>query len=102
MASLGGKRKGAGRKKGMASVTAEAARAYMVKEIAKRMPALMKSHFALALGHYEERVVAGKRAIVYTVPPEQKAVQYLTDQAAGKAKESIEHSGSIKTLIIDF
>ena len=102
MATLGGKRIGAGRKKAGRTVTAEKMRECFVNEVAKKMPALVEAHMDLALGHHYEKMTETGVMRIYKASPEQKAGQYLLDQGIGKPKESIEHSGSIKTLIVDF
>lgn len=102
MASLGGKREGAGRKKGIAAITADKMRDFVVKEIAKKIPNILEAKFDLALGHKVLRKTPTGSEFVYLESPDGNALRYLLDQGIGKPKESVEISGQIKTLIVDF
>lgn len=83
----GGRRAGAGRKRGLASVKAEQIRAYMVKEIAKHTPLLVQTQLDIATGYHYEDV---KNRRIYKREPEPRAVEYLMNQGAGKPIESLE------------
>mgnify|MGYP001559097671 CR=1 FL=1 len=81
----GGRRAGAGRKRGLASVKAEKIREYMIGAIAKRTPDLVNAQIDSAVGLMYE----AKNGRVYTKEPDTKALEYLLNQGAGKATESI-------------
>ena len=97
MAGNGGKRPGAGRKKGcVAAHTLEASkmREYLIERVRQEMDALLEAKFALAKGHY----FLGDDGKVYTKSPDSNSIQYLLNQSIGKPKETVEHSGSLEFI----
>ena len=97
----GGKQPGAGRPKGSFSgstLKAMKARELLIEEVTKKWKPLIEAQMALALGHYERVKVNGKTEKVYLQGPDQNAIKYLMDQTIGRAKESLELSGEVKTL----
>lgn len=85
--------KGAGRKKAQHTIEAEAARKRVVETVIKRMDELLDAQFALALGHYEDKIFADGRRRVYKAPPDEKAIEYLMNRTFGKPTESVEMGG---------
>ena len=81
----GGKRVGAGRKRGLAAVKTDEIRNYMVAEIAKHTPLLVQTQIDAAVGLMYET----KEGRIYTKEPDAKAIEYLMNQGAGKPTESI-------------
>ena len=92
----GGKRLGAGRKRGFKAIQAEKAREFVVKTVAKNLKPLMDAKLDLALGHYKEKLLPdGQTAIVYKESPDGNAIRYLLDQTIGKPRETIEYQGDL-------
>ncbi len=99
----GGKRIGAGRKKGLASISAEKAREYTVKRIAEELEPLLTGQIELAKGLYTE-IEDEQEGIkkVYQKAPDYRVGAFLLNQLIGKAKETsdinIEGSFSLSKL----
>ncbi len=86
----GGKRLGAGRKKGLASVKAEEARKYMVDRIAAELEPILSAQIELAKGaYYETEDDQGKRT-VYRKLPDPRISTYLLNQLVGRPKETLD------------
>ena len=99
MASLGGKREGAGRKigsKASHTLEAEKAREFVVNKVVENLEPLMEAKLDLALGHKKE-TPDGK---VYTTSPDGNAIQYLLNQGIGKPTETLKVEEDV-TLKID-
>ncbi len=92
-----------GRPKAPHTVKAEKAREWIVKQIAKNLEPIFAAKLDLALGHYYEGTAPGTsgKMKIYKTSPDGSALRYLIDQGIGRPKESVELSGSIKTLIVD-
>lgn len=94
----GGYRPGAGRKKGSkASHTLVAAqmRERLIERVRDHIDPLINAYLDTALGIWVEQKVNGTAVKVYRKPPDLFALKNLLDQAIGRAKESLEHSGSV-------
>lgn len=89
-----------GRPKAQHTVSAEKAREVLVKAVVKKMRDLIEAKFDLALGHKILKHKFGKE-IIYSVSPDGVSIEYLFNQVVGKPKESVMHSGEIRTLIVD-
>jgi hypothetical protein len=89
MAKRGGKREGAGRKKGMASIKAEEARKYLCERVAGEMEEILAGQIELAKGVYSEVETGEGYRRIYRKPPDPKAAAYLLNQLVGKAKETL-------------
>jgi hypothetical protein len=86
----GGKRIGAGRKKGLATVKAEEARNYVVKRIAEELGPILDGQIALAKGmYYEEEDRDGLKQVYYKAPDSHVAT-FLINQLIGRPKETAE------------
>ena len=86
----GGKRIGAGRKKGFASIKAEEARSYAVKRIMEELDPILTGQIELAKGaSYEAQDENGKKAI-FTKLPDKQVAAFLLNQVIGRAKETSE------------
>lgn len=110
----GGARPGAGRKPGGQNqstkeqlVKIEDARNYLDQAIREQLPEILQGQIELAKGIY---VGSGSVAIdeetgeiisgaVYRKPPDVKAAKFLVDQLVGKAKQSVEVNGTLRTLV---
>jgi len=97
----GGKRAGAGRKRGLASIKAEETRNYLLKTIADEYEPIVKAQLEAAKGMWvEELDSTGLRIRVYRRPPELKTGEYLINQSAGKPTETVKISGEIIKRVI--
>lgn len=90
-----------GRRKAEKTLTSEKAREVLINSVTARMTELLEAKYALALGHKKLKITPFGKEIVYIVSPDGTSIEYLFNQAFGKPKESVEHSGEIRTLIID-
>lgn len=90
MATYGGKREGAGRKKASHTILAEEMRKKLVEEVNKKLPELLEAKFDLALGHQVLEIDKEGEERVYTKSPDGNTLRYLLDQVIGKAKENVE------------
>lgn len=81
----GGKRIGAGRKKGFKAIEAEKAREYIVNRVAQELEPIITAQIALAVG-IKMNTEDGD---VYIKEPSIVAGKYLLDQCIGKPKESV-------------
>lgn len=92
--SAGGKRKGAGKKKGYrAPHTIEAAKAreYLIGRITNELEPITTAQIEAAKGMWiDDLDPNGNRIRVYQKPPDLKAGEYLLNQGAGKPKESLD------------
>lgn len=89
----GGKRAGAGRKKGYKAITAEKAREYLVKRVAEELDPILTAQIESAKGLYYEKLTKEGEIKVYQDKPDINAGKYLTDQTIGRAKETVEMGG---------
>lgn len=91
---LGGKRPGAGRKKGTSSIIADRARQAAMEIIEKELKPILLASIALAKGVFVE----GEDGEVYQTKPDVNAIKHLIDQIIGKPKESVDMNigGEIK------
>lgn len=83
--SAGGKRQGAGRKKGFATLESERQRDYVAKVLVKEFKPIVK------------------KAVDQAKDGDKSAREWLADRAFGKATNAVEISnpdGSLKTIII--
>lgn len=80
----GGKRDGAGRKRGLASITSEEARKYIVSRIYEEIEPIISGQIEMAKGVYYEK---GKDR-VYQKLPDNKVAEYLLNQLVGLPKLS--------------
>ena len=81
MAKKGGKRKGAGRKKGYKAIEAEKAREYILKRLSDELEPIIT------------------KAIAQAKKGDSTARKELMDRAYGKPKETIEHTGEVSLKI---
>jgi hypothetical protein len=86
----GGKRIGAGRKKGLASIKAEEARKYMNERISSELEPIITSQIEMAKGMYYEVIDEEGVKKVYRNLPDPRAATYLLNQLVGKAKETMD------------
>lgn len=86
----GGKRTGAGRKRGIASIKAEEARKYAVERIVAEIDPILTAQIEAAKGAFYE--VDGKDGVktIYQREPDLKAGMYLANQLIGHPKETAE------------
>lgn len=100
----GGKRPGAGRKKGNNALLSETIRAELVKRVHKEMAPLLDALLQAAKGLYVEKDVriGGEWVTrVYLEKPDIQAGKYLLDQAIGRPKETTETEVELKGLVMD-
>ena len=94
----GGQREGAGRPKGAKAshtIKSEAMRKKMIEMVNEKLEPLINAYLDSALGlHVEVKGSDGKKRR-YQKAPDIAALKSLIDQALGRAKESVEHSGSM-------
>jgi hypothetical protein len=86
----GGKRLGAGRKKGMASIKAEEARKYMISRITEELEPILTGQIELAKGLYHETTDDEGKRRVYHQPPDSRVAAYLLNQLVGRPKETLD------------
>ncbi len=86
----GGKRLGAGRKRGIASIKAEEARKYLVNRIAEELEPILMGQIELAKGAYYEVDGPEGKKVIYQKLPDQSASTYLLNQLVGRAKETMD------------
>ena len=86
----GGKRDGAGRKRGLASIKAEEARKYVVQRVADELESILTAQIDMAKGIYHEVQNGQENIRVYQRLPDSKVAEYLINQAIGKPKEFTE------------
>ena len=86
----GGKRIGAGRKKGLASIKSEEARNYAVKRITEELGPILTGQIELAKGVFFESEDENGIRIVYQKPPNAQVASYLISQVIGRPKETTE------------
>jgi len=91
----GGFRPGSGRKRGMASITAENARAFMLKEIAKDLEPIMAAQKEAAKGLWYEKLTDSGKLKIYQRDPELRTGEYLLNQLVGRPREVIQLSGEM-------
>src|SRR3990167_4442998 len=82
-----------GRKKASHTIAAAKAREHLVNSIAEEMEPIVTAQKEAAKGMYVEKEIGKKKVIVYRITPDLKAGEYLLNQVAGKARETIEHEG---------
>ena len=90
MNNRGGKRPGAGRKQGMASIKAEEARKYLTASVVAELDPILTAQIEMAKGIYYEMDDGQGKKIVYRKLPDSAAATYLLNQTIGRAKESID------------
>ena len=99
----GGKRLGAGRKRGTTSIKAEEARKYLITEITKELKPIVMGQIEQAKGIYCE----DEDKVVYQKQPDSKVAMYLLNQLVGHPKETLEvenkldFAGSLRQLALD-
>lgn len=102
--ALGGKRPGAGRKKGSKAthtVEREKAREYLINRIAEELNPIVTAQLEAAKGMYvEELNDKGERIKVYRKLPNLNTGEYLLDQGAGKATETVDVTSAGKPIPI--
>lgn len=86
----GGKRIGAGRKKANHTIASEKAREFLISSIVEHLSPIVSAQIDSAKGLF----YLGKEGKIYTKLPDTRVGEYLLNQVAGKAKESIELRGS--------
>lgn len=94
--ALGGKRIGAGRKKGYRAIKAEEARKFLIDKIAKDLDPIVTAQIEAAKGMY----VQTDEGKIYQKQPDLKAGEYLLNQGVGKPTETIKVEEDV-TLKID-
>lgn len=82
----GGKRKGSGRKKANHTIASEKAREYLIKSIVEQLAPIVSAQIDSAKGLF----YLGKEGKIYTQLPNTRVAEYLLNQVAGKAKESVQ------------
>ena len=90
----GGAGRGQGRKKGHKAshtIKTENARAYLIEQVVKDLEPIVSAQKEAAKGLYYENA-KGK---IYQREPDLKAGEYLLNQAAGKARETVEVHGDM-------
>lgn len=105
MAKRGGKRPGAGRKKGGTNkqtrekqiIEAEA-RAHLIKAFLKEWKTTERTIMALAHGRIKTVKYHGKNIQVYEQAPSEKMLQMLVETVIGKPKQPIDGSVSMPEL----
>lgn len=98
----GGKRPGAGRKKGYrapATFLAGQAKEKLVKKVVKKWDELLDTQIRLALGEYyvEEGTDKKGKKVIYKAEPNVRSLQSLTEFVIGKAAQSIDLDAEIET-----
>ena len=83
----GGKRNGAGRKRGLASIKAEEARKYLVQRVADELEDILAGQIELAKGIYYETGTGEDIKRVYQKHPDTKVAEYLLNQLIGRPTE---------------
>ena len=91
----GGQREGAGRKKSESTLASEEMRNQLVLKVKEYLDPLMDAYLDSALGLHMETVDKDGVTRQYQKAPDIAALKSLIDQAMGRAKESVEHSGSM-------
>ena len=90
----GGKREGAGRKKAQHTIETEMLRARMIEKIAKDFDPIIDAQIESAKGlWYEDE---GKK--VYRMKPDTQTGQYLLNQSAGKAKDTVDLNTKVNVI----
>ena len=89
-ASIINGRKG-GRPKGTNAIAAEKAREYVIGRVVTELDPILTAQIESAKGIYvEETDAKGERIKVYQRLPDTTVGKYLTDQVAGKPRETVE------------
>lgn len=86
----GGRRLGAGRKRGLASIKAEEARKYAVTRIAEELEPILTGQIELAKGSYYETEDENGEKVVYRQLPDPRVAAFLLNQVIGKPKETMD------------
>ena len=80
-----------GRPKGTNAIAAEKAREYVITRVVKELDPILSAQIESAKGMFvEETDAKGVRIRVYQRMPDTTVGKYLTDQVAGKARETME------------
>lgn len=99
MLKYGGFRSGSGRKKGnydpnspraqriQRKVAKDQARTILVEEILKEWRPLIRTRIKIALGQTKVIEIDGKRELVYTVPPNDRAIENVVSYIVSKPKQ---------------
>ena len=90
MNNRGGKRQGAGRKRGIASIKAEEARKYLTMRVTEELEPILTGQIELAKGAYHEVIDVEGKKIIYRKLPDSGAATYLLNQTIGRAKETVD------------
>lgn len=101
MSTRGGRRAGAGRKKGLASIKAEEARKYLVDRVAGELEEILAGQIALAKGLFYEEVDGDGVKRIYRKLPDPRSAAYLINQAFGRPKENIDLSIAPRFSLIE-
>ncbi|MDB5188059.1 MAG: hypothetical protein JWO50_579 [Candidatus Kaiserbacteria bacterium] len=88
MKARGGSRPNAGRKRGLASITAEQARNYAIQRITAELEPILTGQIEAAKGMYYEVIDDQGEKVVYQQKPNARVAEYLISQVIGKAKET--------------
>jgi len=85
----GGKRQGAGRKKGRHTLAAEKAREFLIMEIRNHLAPIVAAQIDSAVGIS----YVGEKGRIYTKLPNARVAEYLLNQIVGKPNMSVELVG---------
>ncbi len=102
--ALGGKRPGAGRKKGVRlqrTIEREKAREYMIERIAQELAPIITAQIEAAKGVWREEVMDGEKVRIYQKAPDRQAGEYLLNQAAGRPKGSVDLNADMQIIFED-
>jgi hypothetical protein len=100
-ATRGGKRLGAGRKRGLASIRAEEARKYTLDVISRELDPILAGQIALAKGIYFETEDDEGNKTIYRRLPDTKAALFLINQLIGTPKETNEITITPKFSLVE-
>ena len=89
----GGRREGAGRKKGSKTLLAEKMREKLVERVNKEFTPIINGQIEKAKGIYYEKITSEGDIKIYKKEPDNKAAEYLLNQSIGRPKETMELSG---------
>lgn len=89
---LGGKRPGAGRKKGKQSLEKEAAKKVVYDFVVENLKPILNGLLERAVGVRAIKYNKKGEEIIYSIPPDPFAGKTLLEQGVGKPPESIDHT----------
>ena len=102
MAGNGGRRLGAGRKKGQSTIASERLRAKLIAAVEKEFPDIKTALFDSAKGHYILRRIGNNpKERVYRKSPTPEAMRIVIEQTMGRPMQPVDmqHSGAISVTI---